>query len=81
MLLLNVLDELSLTPSGAQCTTVMRQDLLLHEHWATSIWHQMSSVRGVVGYLLDGGCQQVYLDIQLSLKGEVPGVYEIGPLT
>jgi hypothetical protein len=50
---------------------------VLYEHLATSTWHQRSSVCGVVGCSLEGGCQQVCLDIELRWKGKFPHVSQI----
>jgi hypothetical protein len=66
MVLLNVFHELMVTPPGAKFSAVMTgMDLVLYEHLPTSTLYQRSLVCGVVGYLLEGGCQQVFLDIQL----------------
>jgi hypothetical protein len=49
-------------------------ELVLYEHLATSTWHQMSSVCGMVECSLEGGCQQVCLEIELRWKVEFPHV-------
>jgi hypothetical protein len=75
MFLLNVFHYLTLTPSGPRCTTVVTwNELVLYEHLATSTWHQMSSVCGMVECSLEGGCQQVCLEIELRWKVEFPHV-------